>query len=183
MHQSLAGRLLVSRPELHDPNFDGTITLLLDHDDHGAFGLILNRPTMAACREVLPRWSDLVSAPGVVFSGGPVQPEALIALARGGSGAESGTELPLGLVSVDLDGQPGLARSAGMSDLRLFSGYAGWGSGQLEGELAMDAWWVTDAVADDVFCSDPSGLWARVLRRSGGDLQWYAHMPEDPSLN
>lgn len=199
MHHSLAGRLLVSRPELHDPNFDGTITLLLEHNEHGAFGLVLNRPTTVVCRDSLPRWSDLVSAPGVVFSGGPVQPEAAIALSRPAAGfvavdhADStdsvavdgddrGGTLPLGLVSIDLDAQPELVAPE-ITELRIFSGYAGWGGGQLEGELAMEAWWVTDAELDDVFSTDPSGLWAKVLRRSGGDLQWYAHLPEDPSLN
>ncbi len=176
----MEGRLLVSRPDLHDPNFDGTITLILEHNEAGALGLVLNRPSELAVIDPFPMWSDLTAQPGVVFSGGPVERDALLAL---GQGSRSPGDLPLGLHSIDLDAQPALVQASGIERLRLFAGYAGWGSGQLEGELSSGAWWLTEAVADDVFHDDPAGLWARVLRRSGGELEWYAHFPSDASLN
>lgn len=180
MSGSLEGRLLVSRPELHDPNFDGTITLLLEHSPAGAFGLVLNRPLEAPVSEAFVGWEDLVSVPSAIFEGGPVQRNGLVAL---GFGAGSSGPLPLGLTSVDLDAQPALVRGNGIERVRIFAGYAGWGGGQLEGELAMGAWWVTDAGVDDVFTATPTDLWSTVLWRSGGDLKWFAHFPEDPSLN
>ena len=109
-----------------------------------------------------------------------VQRDGLVAL---GWGATSQGPLPLGLCSVDLDHQPELVRGTGVERVRIFAGYAGWGGGQLEGELAMGAWWVTDAAVDDVFCAEPARLWSTVLRRSGGDLKWFAHFPSDPSVN
>lgn len=180
MSGSLEGRLLVSRPELHDPNFDGTITLLLEHNEAGALGVVLNRPLDVAVRDAFESWDDLADEPSVLFEGGPVQRDALVAL---GWGPAAPGGLPLGLTSIDLDLQPALVRGSGIERLRLFAGYAGWGGGQLEGELAMGAWWITDAGVDDVFCHDPSSLWSTVLWRSGGDLRWFAHLPSDPSMN
>ena len=73
--ETLRGRLLVAAPPLVDPNFDRSVVLMLEHGDEGALGIILNRPTEAALAEVLPDWHTHASAPGVVFSGGPVAPE------------------------------------------------------------------------------------------------------------
>ncbi|MFT7600327.1 MAG: putative transcriptional regulator [Acidimicrobiales bacterium] len=176
---SLEGRLLVSRPDLYDPNFDGTISLLLEHNEAGAFGIVLNRPSGLSVEDPFPRWAEVASTPSFIFAGGPVERNGLIALGRS---ATAGS-LPLGLHTVDLDEQVELARGAGIEEVRLFAGYAGWSGGQLEGELASKAWWLADATLDDVFCTDPDQLWTRVLRRSGGELQWYAHFPTDASLN
>ena len=65
----------------------------------------------------------------------------------------------------------------------MFAGYAGWGAGQLEEELAADAWWAIEAAEEDVFSEDPSQLWKRVLRRQGGALAITSAYPPDPSLN
>ncbi len=82
-----------------------------------------------------------------------------------------------------MDEQPALARADGLIDLRIFAGYAGWGPGQLEGEIANDAWWVVPGFASDVFTERPELLWANVLQRNGGELRWFAHLSEDPSAN
>jgi putative transcriptional regulator len=179
MH-SLAGSLLVSRPESADPNFGGTLTLLLEHSTEGALGVIINRPTDLLVADTLPEWSDLVDPPGCIFSGGPVETDGLIAL---GWGHAMPGQLALGLASIDLTEQVPLALATGVERVRIFAGYAGWAGGQLEGEMATGAWWVVPANVDDVYGSDPENLWARVLRRNGGEMAWYAHVPPDPSLN
>ena len=86
----------------------------------------------------------------------------------------------LGLV--DLDTPPEVV-VAELSGLRIFAGYAGWGEGQLEDEIAEGAWYVVDGEARDAFSDDPERLWRTVLRRQGGDLAMVATYPEDPSLN
>lgn len=179
MH-SLAGCFLVSRPELADPNFDGTLTLLLEHDEHGALGVIVNRPSDLAVVDAFPDWVDVVDAPAVIFDGGPVEQDGIIAL---GWGPQLAGELALGLESVDLGEQVPLVVATGVERLRIFGGYAGWAGGQLEGELATGAWWVVQATVDDLFRPDPENTWARVLRRNGGELAWYAHLPTDASMN
>ena len=176
---SLVGQLLVSRPDLHDPNFDGTITLLLEHNEAGALGIILNRPSDLDVDDPFPGWSGVATEPAVIFAGGPVERDGLIALGRG---PEAG-ELPLGLHSVDLEAQPELVAASGVQEVRIFAGYAGWGTGQLEGEMASGAWWAVEAHVDDVFFAEPERLWPTVLRRTGGELRWFAHFPSDVSLN
>ncbi len=178
--QSLAGSFLISRPEQADPNFDGTLTLLLEHNEEGALGVVVNRPTSLPVAEPFPTWADAVTEPPVIFEGGPVEQDSLISL---GWGQRAAGDLVLGLHSVDLNEQVPLVKAAGIERVRIFAGYAGWGGGQLEGELANGAWWVVPAIVDDVFRPDPANAWATVLRRSGGELAWYAHFPTDPSLN
>lgn len=176
---SLRGRLLISKPDLHDTDFDGTITFLLEHGAEGALGVIINRPSQLQVADAFPVWMSSAPEPAVVFAGGPVERNSMIVL--GTSATEEGA-LPLGLHSVDLDdGSP--PRGDGVDRIRIFAGYAGWGAGQLEGELAHGAWWVVDAGLDDLFCEEPENLWSSIMRREGGELAWFAHFPEDPSLN
>ncbi|MFV0257160.1 MAG: YqgE/AlgH family protein [Acidimicrobiales bacterium] len=180
MVPSLAGRILVARPDLHDPNFDATLTLVLEHSDEGALGLVLNRPSRLTMADAFPDWEEMAAEPSVIFAGGPVDRDALIALGRSGDGRGA---LVLGAHSVDLDAQPALVAGDGIAEVRVFAGYAGWGSGQLEAEIANHSWWVVDADIDDLFTDDPGRLWAKVLSRQTGNLAWYAHFPDDPSLN
>jgi putative transcriptional regulator len=178
---SHAGRLLVATPLLLDPNFEFTVMLLLEHGEDGALGVVLNRPSELAVADALPDWAEACPEPAVVFAGGPVERDALIALGR--SSTPTGGSLVLGLHSVDLDAQPALVRAGGVGDTRIFAGYAGWSPGQLDDELVDRAWWVVDAEVDDVFTTEPDGLWARVLRRAGGELALHAHYPVDLSSN
>lgn len=178
MGRSYKGHLIVARPELLDSNFDRTITVILEHSPDGAIGLVLNRPSVEQLGDVFPRWLDLAAAPTRLYEGGPVEPDGLIALA---AGHRSG-DLGLGLHTIDLDEDPAMA-AAEYSKLRVFAGHAGWGPGQLEGEMANGAWWSLEATPEDVFTTEPESLWSKVLRRADRDLQWFAHMPLDPSLN
>jgi len=91
---------------------------------------------------------------------------------------------PLG-ASVPLEGldAPWAGVTAGRSQVRVFSGYAGWGPGQLDDEVAAGAWWVLEAQPDDPFCSDPERLWKAVLRRQGGELALVSAYPRDPRWN
>lgn len=177
---SLAGRILVARPDLPDPRFHATMMLLLEHGEEGALAVVLNRPSEVELADAFPDWEDLSAEPRVVFAGGPVDGDALIALGRP---TQEPGQLVLGAHPVDLDQQPALVQAGGVSEVRIFAGYAGWEPGQLEGELEADAWWVVDATIDDLFTDDPDGLWVRVMRRQGGQLAWYAHYPVDPRLN
>ncbi len=120
----------------------------------------------------------------MVFVGGPVSRSSVIALARLGRDLPAGAWEPvLGTLGVlDLTGDPDEV-GAGVDDLRVFAGYAGWGSGQLEDEIGEGAWYVVDADPGDAFTSAPDGLWRTVLRRQGGDLAKVALVPAEPYLN
>jgi len=177
---SLAGRIVIARPEIHVSEFTSTMTLLLEHGSEGALGVVINRPSGIQLADAFPDWEDMGGTPGVVFAGGPVDTDAIIAL---GKPEQAAGDLVLGAHPIDLDDQPALVAGQGISQIRIFAGYAGWGAGQLEGEIANNGWWVVDATIEDLFSEDPQNLWARTLRRSGGELAWYAHYPLDPSLN
>lgn len=184
MTPSFRGRLLVAEPTLGDPNFHRTVVYLIDHGDDGALGVVLNRPSELSVGEVVPAWAPYVSDPKTVFIGGPVSPEAAICLGRCPDGDESPLWRSLhdDVGVVDLNGDPLLAPT-GMTGLRVFAGYSGWSAGQLEAEMAMDGWFVLDALAEDLFAETAEQLWNGVLARQQGPVRRFAHFPEDPSVN
>lgn len=181
---SLDGQLLVATPRLMDPNFARTVILVLNHDEDGALGVVINRPSELLVVEVLPVWSDAVALPPTVFSGGPVGRDSAIAVAVAvGSGPAAGFQpVAPGYGLVDLDGQPAdvLPDLAG---LRVFSGYAGWGADQLAAEIAEGSWYVVSALPTDLISSEPELLWRQVLRRQPGELAYLSTFPENPSMN
>jgi len=177
------GRLLVAMPALDDPNFARAVVFLIDHDEEGALGVVLNRASDVPVDDAVDTFGDLVSHPGVLFGGGPVEPTALVAIGRSRrSAARSDTTIVDGIQLVDLDEDPVLA-GVELEQVRLFAGYAGWAPGQLEQELWHGAWVVIDAEPADVFTATPETLWADVLARQAGPLRLLASYPEDPALN
>lgn len=176
----------MATPPLEDPNFDRVVIYVLEHHDEGALGVVINRPSGESLDEPLDRWNDLQSSPGSVFSGGPVEPDALIALALANEPVTEITDelSPVSgrVASADLTVDPAFV-AASVSAVRVFRGYAGWGPGQLEGEIDAGAWLVFDAQPDDVFAAEPDELWRTVLRRQGGRLAWLAGAPDDLSAN
>ena len=180
------GRLLVATPPLDDPNFDRTVIFMLEHHDAGALGVVINRPTEEELDEPLDRWEDLQTTPAHIFAGGPVETDALIALALANTPLDDASEDLSPVVgrvaSADLTADPAFVAGR-VSAVRVFRGYAGWGPGQLEGEIMAGAWLVFDAEPDDVFATQPAQLWRTVLRRQGGRLGWLANAPDDLSAN
>ena len=174
---SLSGQLLVATPMLGDPNFDRTVVLMIEHNSEGALGVVLNRPGTLEVVDALPEWSTLAASPAVLFSGGPVQGNALVGL---GEEAEVPLVGSVGTVNLGIapDGADGRLRR-----VRLFAGYAGWGPGQLEGEIEARAWFVLDALPEDALTPEPGELWSAVLRRQRGHQRLLARHPTNPELN
>jgi len=176
--------LLVATPLLGDPNFERTVVLLLEATEEGAVGVVLNRPSETGLVDALPGWATRAADPAVVFVGGPVDQTAAIGLARGDGTDDDGPVTPV-LADVGiLDlGREGEIETLAVDAVRIFAGYAGWGPGQLEGEIDQGAWFVVDATPDDALSSDPEELWRSVLRRQQRDLAMFAAFPDDPSMN
>ncbi len=181
-----AGRLLVSTALLQDPNFVHTIVLLLEHDHDGSLGVVLNRPSDVPVGDVLGPWHHLAADPAVLFEGGPVSTDSALAIGRRttGEAVVGWRDLAAhdGLGLLDLDADP-TAVDEGVGEVRIYAGYAGWGSGQLEDEIEEGAWVVVSAGPRDAFAVDPAELWSRVLRRQPGGLAWLATLPVDPGMN
>ena len=177
---SLQGKLLLSAPSLIDPNFRKTVVLIAHHDDEGAMGLVLSRPSDVAAVEAVPLLEGLPGSQGPVFVGGPVQPQAFMVLAEFGDVADSVAPIfgQVGFMSADA-----LPETLSIQRMRLFAGYAGWAAGQLEAELAEPSWIVVPAEADDPFADDPEALWRTAVTRAGGAVSLMKNMPYDPGLN
>jgi|SRR5579862_2508596 len=178
---SLQGQLLIASPGLRDPNFRRTVVLVTEHSDEGAAGLVLNRPSPAAVADVVPVLEPLVEVDEQVWLGGPVQQDAVLVLGEFVDPHDAAVPLfgALGFPSLD---EPEEVVTATVRR-RVFAGYAGWGAGQLEDELAREDWIVEPSRIDDAFTEEPDELWADVLRRKGGVYELVARMPEDPSVN
>ncbi|HZU24693.1 MAG TPA: YqgE/AlgH family protein [Bryobacteraceae bacterium] len=158
-----AGKLLIAKPELGDPNFAHTVILIVDYDrDKGTSGLILNRRTDVALSKLFPDTKTASSDP--VFQGGPVEETAAQALLRSATKLDNATRL---FGSVYVSGSKELiektvAAAPPASEFRLYVGYGGWGPGQLEHEIALGAWDVLNGRSNIVFDDDPDSLWDRL---------------------
>lgn len=179
---SIRGQLLIAGPTLGDPNFWRTVVLIVEHNDEGALGLVLNRPSETTVGEAVPQLGELVDPEDDVLVGGPVQQSGVIVLAE----FEDPTDAALiafediGIVGTTSEV---VETPTGVRTARAFAGHAGWGPGQLEDELERGDWITEPAQRTDAFTAEPSELWPEVLTRKGGSYALIARMPADPSQN
>ena len=172
--KSLAPALLLSMPQMRDPNFLRTVILLCKHNDEGAFGLVMNRPLITTGRVVVNLDPPVSTERELeVWIGGPVEPVSSWMLV-GSRDKEmqifSGVPIVEG---VSLSTSPDLLRRLlepnPPLDTRLIVGYSGWGPGQLEAELEESAWLLSDVDRDLLFATPAEQMWERAIRRLGAD--------------
>jgi len=175
VEDSLRAHLLIASPRLAD-YFRRSVVLVLEHNDEGAMGVVLNRPSDALVRNAVPDLVHLGELDDVVQVGGPVQPQAVIVLGEFEQPEDASRIVAGELGVVDPDRADAELRRA-----RVYAGYAGWAPGQLEAELEEDAWIVEPIDPDDPFREDD--LWPAALARKGGEYALLARMPADPSVN
>jgi putative transcriptional regulator len=180
--ESTRGQLLIAGPTLLDPNFWRTVVLIVEHADEGALGLVLNRPAETTVGDAVPQLEELVDPDQPVHLGGPVAPSSVIVLARFDDPGDAAL-LAFADVGVLGSGVSIEEPVAGVRDGRAFIGHAGWGPGQLDGELERGDWILEPARLEDAFSGDPEALWSTVLTRKGGSYALIARMPADPSWN
>lgn len=183
---SLRGKLLVASPHLEDPNFHRTVVFMVQHDDEGAVGLVLNRPTSAWLEEVWEEIAQDVTEETIrLFSGGPVEGPLMTLHGDPLCREEDETLLEGVFFSLRPENVRFLAQHSA-APTRFFLGYAGWSGGQLEEELESGSWLLSDATSADVF-SEPWDLWDRISRRIGLAILQAAlgrlERPDDPSCN
>lgn len=161
-----AGKLLVAARNLPDPNFTDTVVLLIEYSRDGAAGLVLNRPSDVLLSRALPDVEPVAAATATAFIGGPVSPEAILALSRSACDGCRQVGRDVYLVNTAEALKERLAAGADERRLRVYAGYAGWGGGQLETETRQGAWRVLEADASVVFDPDSESLWQRMFRRT-----------------
>lgn len=175
---TLAGSFLVATPIIVTAPFARSVVFLLEHDDTGAIGVVLNRSTNLLVEDHLPGFTDTLSDPPVVFLGGPVSSDTAIALGRGTDLEFLRPNALSGLGIVDIEDSV-----SGLASLRIFAGYSGWDPDQLEAEIEEGAWWVLPADVEEVFASDVEDMWERTVERAPGSIPLYATYPADPTTN
>ncbi|GED96174.1 YqgE/AlgH family protein [Gordonia crocea] len=182
-----AGTLLIASPSLTESAFARTVVYIIEHDDGGSIGVVINQPSHSAVHNLLPKWSDLAANPKALYVGGPVKRDGALCLGVAERGVDlhgvDGVMMVSGrVVLVDLDTDPADLASL-LVGIRIMAGYAGWGPGQLDDELAQDSWLVASAMADDVLAPPAVDLWAEVLRRQPWPLPLLATYPMDVTAN
>jgi putative transcriptional regulator len=182
-----AGTLLLANTDLLEPTFRRSVIYIVEHNDGGTLGVVLNRASDTAVYNVLPQWTKLSAKPKTMFIGGPVKRDAALCLATLRVGVDP-QDVP-GLrhvdgrvVMVDLDADPDEIAPS-VEGVRIFAGYSGWTIGQLEGEIERDDWIVLSALPSDVLVGPRSDLWGQVLRRQPLPLSLLATHPIDISRN
>ena len=178
---SLAPALLLSMPQLADPNFNRTVVLLCRHNEEGAFGLVVNRPVMTSGPVMVQVRSDATTERETletseelqVWVGGPVEPQRswiLVGHDEDTAEQERGVSIVDGLY---LSTSPELLRRVlgpnPPARTRLIVGYSGWKSGQLEAELRASAWLTSEVDRELIFGTAPDRMWETALRRLGAD--------------
>ena len=177
---TVTGAVLAAVPELKDPNFNQTLVYIAEHSSEGAFGLVMNRPLGKKLGDLaaVSGMSETMSSVGVFF-GGPVRPDnLLLALFQPG-------EKPDDLIcrlDAPIDEAEELLRD-GEGWVRAFSGYAGWGEGQLDGELERSAWKICRP--DPVLFVEKylQGLWSVYVSEDDRWRNLISVLPDDPTLN
>lgn len=164
-----AGSLLVASRGLLDPNFSHTVVLLVNYDENGAMGLIINRPTEVDLSQMVADMEKVKEGENTVWVGGPVAHWQLVLLVRSAAELE-GADRVLG--DVHFTGSREVLESVLESgkEFRAYAGYAGWGAGQLEGEIDRGGWHVLPGDPGLVFDSTPLELWKELIAR--GEARW-----------
>ena len=177
------GKILISEPFLNDPNFKRTIILLTEHGDDGSVGFVMNKPTDYRIHEVIEDFPEFDS---VVYYGGPVQLNTLQFIYRGENVIEGSIEISPGLYwggSFDILKALITSNAVEASDFRFFLGYSGWIEGQIEDELKLNSWIVSDTTIENIFSDEPDKLWRETLKGMGKKFAILASFPENPSVN
>ncbi|MGU3291218.1 YqgE/AlgH family protein [Williamsia sp. M5A3_1d] len=182
-----AGSLLIAATTLTEPTFRRAVIYIVEHNDAGSLGVVVNRMSQTAVHNLLPRWTDMTAAPPAVFIGGPVKQDSALCLGVVRRGVDVDTVAGVRpvdgrVVLVDLDADPEYLAGA-LEGIRVFAGYSGWGIGQLDDELRHDSWLVASALPGDLLAPANADVFADVLRRQPWPLPLLATHPIDVGRN
>lgn len=176
------GKFLISAPHLTDI-FRRSVIYLVEHDENGSVGFVINRPLKYNIDEVIDDFPEFNTK---VFLGGPVQTELVNFIHKEPDKILGGYEIHNGIywggnfdsLKVLID-----TKALNPADFRFFIGYAGWSPKQLEDELKENSWYVTDADVNFIFSNKPEKLWQNILKSMGGEFAIISTFPDDPSVN
>ena len=168
--RNLTGQLLVAAPEMNDPNFSQTVIYMIEHDEKGAMGLVVNRPlAMGPISDLLKGLGAVgedVSGEIILHSGGPVEPGKFFVLHSDDYAHKSTTVVGSGLaVTADVEIVRAIGQGKGPRRSIFVLGYAGWAPGQLETEIKAGGWFSIPADEKLIFEGDPATKWGRAVAK------------------
>jgi putative transcriptional regulator len=181
------GTLLAAAPELLDPNFMHAVVLIVQHDENGAYGLVVNKPTELTIDQLLPEHPRFQKLSFPVHWGGPVGLDHLQVLHSAPEEIPGGLKLGGGLyLGGDLEAVARLLEKdpqAAAQRVRFLLGYSGWGEGQLDRELVSESWLPARLRSEFVFSSAQEPTWREVVRTVGGQAEGFESLPPDATWN
>ncbi|AJE34388.1 hypothetical protein B842_12715 [Corynebacterium humireducens NBRC 106098 = DSM 45392] len=177
------GMLLVAAPGMLSDEFNRSVVLIIEHNEHLTFGVNLASRSDLAVFNVMPDWLPAVAKPQALYIGGPLNQQSVVGLAMTKAGVDMETAPQLNrlanrLAHVDLRADPGDIAEL-VEGMRLFAGYAEWAPGQLDGEIDRGDWFVTPALPTDVIVPGRTDLWGDVMRRQQPPLPLFSTFPAD----
>lgn len=177
------GKLLISEPSLKDLYFKRSVVLLVDHNNEGAFGIILNKPVEVKLGKVIKDFPDFGAK---VYLGGPVNTDSLFVLHTLGKRIEKSVKIAEGLYwggNMDTILELAAANSIKPDEVRFYVGYSGWGAKQLDDELKENSWFVAIPNIRKILEKKPDKMWEDLMKTLGEDYAIWANYPTDPTLN
>ena len=177
------GMLLVAAPGMLSDEFNRSVVLIIEHNEHLTFGVNLASRSDLAVFNVMPDWLPAVAKPQALYIGGPLNQQSVVGLAMTKAGVDMEQAPQLNrlanrLAHVDLRAEPGDIADL-VEGMRLFAGYAEWAPGQLDDEIERGDWYVTPALPTDVIVPGRTDLWGDVMRRQQAPLPLFSTFPAD----
>lgn len=179
----LKGRLLIAEPSiLNDESFNRAIVLITEHSNKNSVGFILNRPLNFTINDLLPE----IDSNFTVYQGGPVEQDNLYFIHQVPHLIPESIAINDGIYwggNYDVLKELLNTNSLNENDIRFFLGYSGWGKNQLQDEININSWFISENDSDNIFSEDEESLWRNKLLQKGGDYKLWVNAPSDISLN
>ncbi|MBK1897807.1 YqgE/AlgH family protein [Chryseobacterium paridis] len=182
MHYSYKGKILISTPDISGDIFSRSVVLIVEHNESGAFGLILNKKN----NQMSGKFKNFFDFKIEVYDGGPVENEKIFFIVKGKKVTEIYTDISEGFyLTEDIENiiSSVLSGELLIDNVKIFSGYSGWTANQLDDEVQRKMWTVVDIYNLDYTLPNDQTLWKSIMQNLGGEYLLWANSPEDISLN
>ncbi|KMQ62408.1 transcriptional regulator [Chryseobacterium sp. BLS98] len=182
MNYSYKGKILISTPDISGDIFSRSVVLIVEHNESGAFGLILNKKN----GQMSSKFKNFFDFKIEVYDGGPVENDKVFFIVKNKKVTEVYSEINKDFyITEDIESiiSAVLNKELSINDVKIFSGYSGWSAGQLDDEVQRKMWTVVDIYNLDYTLPNDQTLWKSIMQNLGGEYLLWANSPEDISLN
>ncbi len=182
MNYSYKGKILISTPDISGDIFSRSVVLVIDHNENGAFGLILNKKNNRMSSRLLEIFGFKVD----VYEGGPVENDKIFFICKSDKVTDNYSEITDDFyLTEDIENVVSaiIEQRISVNGIKVFSGYSGWAAQQLEGEIHRKMWTVVDVYNLDYTTPNDHGLWKNIMQNLGGEFLLWANAPQDVTMN